>query len=72
VIHTIKTEVGHDKEKLVKSYIQVLLRAFPVPLTAIWDQVSKELPLEAETIDNFNILLHQFFKAHSTDDDNTI
>jgi hypothetical protein len=40
-----------------------------VPLTATWDQVSKEFPMEAETIYNFNILLSQFFKAHSTDDD---
>jgi hypothetical protein len=34
VKYKIKIEVGHDKDKLVKSSIQVLPRTFSVPLTA--------------------------------------
>jgi hypothetical protein len=34
----------------------------------MWDQVGEELPLDEETLDSFNVLLHHFFEAHSTDD----
>jgi predicted GTPase len=69
VVHKINTEVGYNEKKLVKSYMQVLPRTFSIPLTATWDQIAEEFPMDEETLANFNNLLRHFFKAHSTDDD---
>jgi hypothetical protein len=69
VVHKIKTEVGYNEKKLVKSHIQVLPRTFSIPLTAMWDQIAEEFLMNEEKLANFNILLRHFFEAHSTDDD---
>jgi hypothetical protein len=69
VVHKIKIKVGNNEKKLAKSYMQVLLCTFSLLLTATWDQVAEEFPLDKETLDSFNILLHHFFEVHSTDDD---
>jgi hypothetical protein len=69
VVHKIKIEVGSNEKKLVQSYMQVLPCTFSIPLTAMWDQVAEEFPMDEEMLDNFNILLRHFFEAHSTDDD---
>jgi hypothetical protein len=69
VVHKIKTKVGNNEKTLVKSYMQILLCTFSILLTATWDQVAEEFPLDEETLDSLNILLHHFFEAHSTDDD---